>query len=578
MIRVRQRQAAVPIMLSASPRRTRHALGWALALGCVWGAASAPAQGNDVVDRGGWKASGRYGVVAAGKAESVAAGIAILEAGGNAADAAVATILASSVTDYGLCCIGAEAPMLIYDARLKEVKVLDGIGGAPRSPEAIRWYLENGIHRGMKSAAVPAAVSACFELLKRYGTMTFEQVATPTLALLNGGKVPRQPKLAATLSKLIETERGTRGTRGAKLQATRDRFYKGDIAVAIADWYVEEEGFLRKADLAAHVTQIEDPVKVSYRGCVVAKCGPWTQGPALCQTLRLLERFDLKAMGRGSADNLHVCAEALKLALADRDAYYGDPLFVKVPLDRLLSDAYTALRVPLINLKSASREVRPGDPVGLKALGAPGEHRPTPGGSTTCCVADRWGNVVAATPSGIPPYISPVGGETGVDHGTRLTSLNTVPGHPNCIAPGKRPRVALTPTLVLKDGKPLLAISVAGGDLQDQATLNLLLNFIEFGMKPEAAVTAPRFATRQFDGSFNPTTNRAAAAGTLTSLQLNDGFGDGVAQDLSRRGHKVTRTAGLLGNPVMIWIDPATGIAHAAGDPRGGRCAGAAGK
>jgi gamma-glutamyltranspeptidase/glutathione hydrolase len=547
----------------------------------VCGAVAAPrasALDPGGADRGSWKASGAGGVVAAGKAESVAAGISILDAGGNAADAAVATILALAVTDYGIFCIGAEVPILIYDARRGEVKALSGMGEAPRDPESIPWYLKNGIPKGMKSAAVPAAVSACFETLKRYGTMSFERVAAPALALLDRGKAPWRPKLAATLRKLVETERGSPGSREEKLQAARDRFYKGDIADAIEAWYVEQGGFLRKSDLAAHVTHVEDPVRVAYRGYVVCKCGPWTQGPTLCQALRLIERFDLKAMGHGSADYIHVCAEALKLALADRDAHYGDPRFVKVPLESLLSDAYTALRVTLIDLKRASREVRPGDPIGMKALRGPGEHRPAPGGTTTCCVADRWGNVVAATPSGNPPYVSPPGGETGVAHGTRLTSLNTAKGHPNCIEPGKRPRITLTPTIVLKDGKPVLAVSVAGGDLQDQTALNLILDVIEFGMKPDAAVTALRFATRHHENSFNPASNRASTVGSLASLQLGSGADEAAIEELTRRGHKVTRTTGPIGNPVMIWIDPATGIPHAAGDPRAGRHAGAAGK
>ena len=183
----------------------------------------------------------------------------------------------------------------------------------------------------------------------------------------------------------------------------------------------------------------------------------------------MLEGFDLKAMGQFSADYIHVVAEAIKLAMADRDAHYGDPEFTDVPLQALLSDAYTEIRRPLIDMQKASLDARPGDPHGMQPLKGPGVFRPGVGGTTTCVVADRWGNVVSATPSANVPQEPRDGGRAGVTFGNRLRSLNTTPGHPNCIEPGKRPRITLTPTLVLKDGKPIMAISVAGGDLQVQA-------------------------------------------------------------------------------------------------------------
>lgn len=536
----------------------------------------APAFCSEEAMRIGWKAESREGVVAAGKAESVAAGLSILRSGGNAADAAVATILALSVTDYGLFAIGAEVPILVYNAKDHTVKVLAGMGGAPLDPDAIRWYYEHGIPSGgMKAAAVPAAVSACFAALKLYGTVSFRDAAAPALRLLDRGSQDWHPRLAATLRRLIETEANTPGTREQKLQAARDRFYKGDIADELEAWYIEQGGFLRKRDLEAHETRIEDPVTVDYRGYTVCKCGPWTQGPYLCQTLKILETFDLKSMGPLSVDTIHTCVEALKLGLADRDAYYGDPLFVRVPMKELLSEQYARLRATLIESKQASREIRPGDPVGLRALKGPGEYQPWPGGTTTCCVADRWGNVVAATPSGNPPYVMPPGGMTGVAHATRLSSLNTTEGHPNRIEPGKRPRITLTPTLVIKDGKPVFAVSVAGGDLQDQVTLNLLINAIEFGMKPEVAVRAARFSTGHHENSFSPAADRKKALVSLGGLQVGKGLDAKVVKELKARGHNVKVAKGPLGNPVMIWIDPATGRMQAAGDPDAGRHAGA---
>jgi gamma-glutamyltranspeptidase/glutathione hydrolase len=543
----------------------------------------------------GWKASGKGGAVAAGGGGAVAAGISILERGGNAADAATATLLALSITDHGSFAIGAEIPLIIYDARKKEVKVLCGQGGAPLDPNAIKWYYKNGIPAkgGLRTAPVPGALSLCITTAKLYGTMSFEQVVAPALALLDEGKPSPQapakgqewyPNLAAMFRRLIETERQTPGTREQKLQAARDRFYKGDIADELAAYYIKNGGFLRKADLAAHETRVEDPVTVQYRGYTICKCGPWTQGPYLCQTLRLLEGFDLEQMGHLSADYVHVLTEALKLGLADRDEYYGDPLFTDVPLKALLSDQYTRLRRPLIDMTRASNEIRPGDPLAMKAVKGPGTYRPGEGGTTTCVVADRWGNVVAATPSGNRPYA--VCSELGVAHGTRLTSLNTTEGHPNRIEPGKRPRITLTPTIVLKDGKAVLAISVAGGDLQDQTTLNCLLNHVEFGMMPEEAVTAPRFSTSHHQDSFDPNSDRKATLarltpgglGTLASLTVDDGLDASVRGELARRGHKIETTGKPIAHPVMIYVDPDTGMMYAAGDPKAKRHAAALGK
>lgn len=550
----------------------------AIVSGLIFGALAAASiqHAADAPDpsRIGWSASGKEGVVAAGKPESVAAGLSILLAGGNAADSAVATLLALSITDYGSFAIGAEVPFMIYLAEKREVKVLSGMGSAPLDPSAIQWYREHGIPKsGIKSAAVPAALSTCFAALKLYGTMSFEKAVAPALALLDRGGAEWHPDLAATFRKLIEREIETAGTREEKLQAARDRFYKGDIAGDLEAWYIEQGGFLRRADLAAHETRVEDPVGAGYRGHTVLKCGPWTQGPYLCQTLRLLETFDLKRSGFLSADHIHLAAEAMKLALADRDEHYGDPLFVKVPMEKLLGDEYTRLRAPLIDPHRASREVRPGDPVAMKALKGPGTPRPAPGGTTTCCVADRWGNVVAATPSGNPPFVKP--GKTGVTHATRLSSFNTLADHPNCIAPGKRPRITLTPTLVLKDQKPAFAVSVAGGDLQDQVTLNLLLDAIDFGMLPEAAVRAPRFSTEHLQDSFDPSPDRQAAFKQHGSLRVHSGVARTVLEELKARGHEVTTTDGPIGNPSMIFLDPATGRMHAAGDPAAGRHAAA---
>ena len=534
-------------------------------------------QKSDTVDQIGWKANSKTGIVAAGGAEAVAAGIGILEQGGNAADSAAATLFTLMICDHGYCSVGGEVPVMIYDANTQEVKVLSGMGSAPLSKPAIEWYMQNGIPEegDIKVAPVPSVVDCCLTLLKIYGTKSFSEIIVPALALLDAGSASWHPRLAATFRKMMIMEQSTMGTREEKIQSACDMFYgRGSIPSDIADnleaFYIERGGFLRKADLAAHVTRIEDPITVDYHGYTVCKCGPWTQGPYLCQTLRLLEGFDLKAMGHISSSYIHTIVEAIKLAMADRDEYYGDPNFVEVPLQALLSDEYTKIRQPLIDLHTASQEVRPGDPYGMKSIKEGGVFRPGVGGTTTCITADRWGNVVAATPSANVFPGRHEGGLAGVTFGNRLRSFNTTPGHPNCIAPGKRPRITLTPTIVLKDSKPVLALSVEGGDVQDQVTLKLLLDFIEFNIFPEQAVIGPRFATIHHQDSFNPNPNRQQAFGQAGSLIINESISAKVREELALLGHHLElRGVGspVIGSPVMLYINQQNGELHAAGDP-----------
>jgi len=535
------------------------------------------ARGDDQIT---WKGSGVGGAVAAGEADSVAAGIRLLEKGGNAADAAAATLLALAVTDYGLFAIGGEVPLIIYDAGKKEVKVLSGLGAAPLDPKAIQWYYKNGIpaNGSMKSAPVPGAVDLVVTALKLYGTVSFKQAVQPTLDLLDAEAEPWHADLAVTLRKLVAREAETAGSRREKLTAVRDRFYKGDIADDLEAWYIKSGAFLRKSDLENHRTRVEDPVSVTYRGYTIFKCGPWTQGPYLCQTLKLLEGFKLRKMGHLSASYIHTVVESLKLALADRDEYYGDPRFTRVPLTSLFSDEYTGLRRKLIDPENASILIRPGDPYGPGPLKV--EAEPVESNSdipvqdtTTCVVADRWGNVVAATPSANLVGNQP--GPSGVTQGNRVRSLNTTPGHPNRVQPGKRPRITLTPTLVLKEGKPVLAISVAGGDLQDQTSLNMILNHVEFGMLPEQAVTVPRFNTFHHQDSFDPNPDRAATVTGPGRMRVNKAVSDDVLRELEKRGHKISTTEGAIAYPVMIYIDHGNKMIHAAGDPKAGRHAAA---
>src|ERR1043165_1663013 len=524
-------------------------------------------------------AGGNRGVVVSGKPAATAAGIKILEQGGNAADAGAATLLALSVTSVGAFCVGGELPILLYSADHKTVKPREGQGEAPGDPEAIAWYMEHGIPDGdVKAAAVPGTIDAVVTLLKLYGTKSFEEVVQPTLAILDAGGpswyidtgsekrietgVHWQADMAVTFRKLVDSEKSAKGTREQKLQAVSDRFYRGDIADALEAWYIKKGGFLRKADLAAHKTPVVDPLTSTYRGYTVYKTGPLTQGPYLLQTLRLLEGFDLKKMGFNSADYIHTVIEAEKLALADRDEYYGDPNFVKVPMQQLLSDQYTEMRRKLIDPKKASLELRPGDPYNMKPTKPPTITGPWHGGTTVMCVTDKFGNVIAATPSGLSSKAG-VAGRTGIIHGSRLSSLNTFAGTPNVIQPGKRPRITLSPTLLFHDNQPVMAISVAGGDQQDQAAIQVILNYVEFGMGPEEAFKAPRFSTTHFISSFSQ--DRA----DLGSLSVPKSLPEAVQTDLRSRGHVVSASRGGVGWVALIGIDPKTKQATAVGPAAG---------
>ena len=520
-------------------------------------------------------ATGSHGVVVSGRPAATAAGIKMLQSGGNAADAGAATLLALSVTYVGAFCVGGEVPILVYSADQKNVKLLEGQGEAPRDPRAIAWYMQHGIPDGdVKAAAVPSTIDAIVTLLKLYGTKSFEEVVQPTLAILDAGGptwyidtgsgqkietgVHWQADMAATFRKLVEAEKSAKGTREQKLQAVSDRFYRGDIADALEAWYIEKGGFLRKSDLAAHKTPVVDPLTTNYLGYTVYKTGPLTQGPYLLQTLRLLEGFDLKKMGFNSANYIHTVIEAEKLALADRDEYYGDPNFVKVPMQQLLSDQYTEMRRKLIDPKKASLELRPGDPYNMKPTKPPTITGPWHGGTTVMCVTDKFGNVIAATPSGLSSTAG-VAGRTGIIHGARLSSLNAFPGTPNVIQPGKRPRITLSPTLLFRDHQPVMAISVAGGDQQDQAAIQVILNYVEFGMSPEEAFKAPRFSTSHFISSFGQ--DRAE----LGSLAVPKTLPEEVQADLRARGHVVSIVHGGVGGVALIGIDPKTKQATAVG-------------
>jgi gamma-glutamyltranspeptidase/glutathione hydrolase len=395
---------------------------------------------------------------------------------------------------------------------------------------------------------------------------------------------PWHADFARTLETLVAAETmaypGIQGPealdRRRGLHLVADAFYRGPIARRIDAWSRANGGLIRYVDLATQTTRIEDPVSATYRGRTVYKCGAWTQGPCLLEALQILEGFDLKAMGRDRPETIHAIVEAMKLAMADRDTYYADPLFVDVPLAELLTPDYAAKRRALIDPKHASLERRPGDPrsgqARLDPKADPAERRPTPpvaaaNDTTTCLVADKDGNVVAATPSG---WSGVVAGDTGVWLGSRLQSFNTWEGHPDVIEPGKRPRITLSPTIVLDDDKtPALAVSVAGGDNQDQMILQLLVDRIDFGLSPAESVIAPRFMSDHLISSFGQ------KPPVLGQLRINPELGQDKLDALKTMGHKLlVRSGPLSAAPCVIDLRLSQfggRIVRAAGDPRAGR-------
>jgi gamma-glutamyltranspeptidase/glutathione hydrolase len=577
---------------------------------------------------------GKRGVVAGGQPLSVEAGLRILQRGGNAVDAGVATILAASVIEFSHFSFGGEVPILI---KLKSQKlvVIEGMGQAPA--KATREFFVNrteasgattmpGARKaglipstGPLAATVPAVLDACVTALDQFGTKTLAEVMEPAIQLadgfpidelrvqyiktrapifsqweaakhvfLPGGEIPKvgdlfvQADLARTLREIVRAERlaskGMRNNRHAGLMAARDYFYRGPIAHRIGDYMQANGGLIAADDFAKFAAKVGQPVETNYRGYEIYKAGFWTQGPAMIETLNMLEGFDLKKMGHNSPTYIHTLAEALKLAFADRDRYYGDPNFVKIPTTELLSKEYAALRRPLIDERHASLAQQPGDPLNMKAVLASavqtvGRASTVPqierANDTTCVnVVDKEGNMFSATPSGawLPAVVA---GDTGVLMGQRLQSSLTDPNSPNVVAPGKRPRITLTPTIVLKNGEPFMVLSTPGGDNQDQALLQVLLNIIEFGMNPQEAVEAPRFDTQHYVSSFD---DHEFLPG---SLSVESRVGLKTIQELSEKGHKVKVQAewGTLSSPTVITYDPKTGVAAAGADPRRSRYA-----
>ena len=540
--------------------------------------------------------AGTFGMVASTHWLASAAGMAVLEAGGNAFDAAVATGLVLQVVEPHLNGPGGEVPVIGYSVADGGAFVVDGQGTAPAAA-TLDAFADLGIElipgNGLLAATVPAAFGAWMLLLGRYGTLPLRDVMSyaigyaehgypmlptasaaieamvptftshwPTSAEIYLGSGTPAPgsrfankALAATYRRVLAEAEAASGDRDAQIEAARRAWYEGFVAEAIEGYLAHAQvmdatgrahrGLLTGADLAGWRASTEPPVTFGYRGLTVCKTGPWGQGPVFCQQLALLEGFDLAAMG--SADLIHTVIECAKLAFADREAWYGDPRHTDVPLAGLLSESYAARRRALVGERASAELVpgRPGDAepalpgyaTGAVALaGLAGTGEPTMGPGDTCHldVADRFGNLVSATPSGGWLTSSPVVPGLGFCLGTRAQMFTLTPGFASTLAPGRRPRTTLSPGLVLRDGEPYLAFGTPGGDQQDQWTIGFFLNHVLFGMNLQEAIDAPAFHTDHFPSSFYPRRS------VPRSLTVEARFGDDVVADLRGRGHEVT--------------------------------------
>jgi gamma-glutamyltranspeptidase / glutathione hydrolase len=571
--------------------------------------------------------TGRRGIVTSGHYLAAHAGMRMLEAGGNAIDAGVAAGFALNVLEPHNCGIAGEAPILIHHARSGRTVAISGQGTAPAAMtlEALR---AKGIRLipgdGLLGATVPAAPDAWITALEQFGTLPLATVLAPALELaeegfalnpnlcksiansekrfreewpgsadiyLPEGHAPkpgdrlRQADWARSMRHLVTAEQQAAGRgRSAGLQAARDAFYRGPIAERIAAFVREtpvrdasgtaQTGFLAYEDLANYRSRVEAPVSIDYRGLQVHKCGPWNQGPVFLQQLALLQGYDLKAMGPNTTDYIHTVVECAKLAFADREFYYGDPEFVKVPLDRLLSHGYAEERCRLVDPAHASLALRPGNAgprpsrliLGDLEIDAslPTHADGYVGDTTHLDVVDAEGNLMAATVSGAWIPSSPVVPGLGFPLGTRGQMFSLDPEHPNVVQPGKRPRTTLTPSLVTRGGQPWLAFGTPGGDQQDQWTLQFFLNVVEFGMDLQAAIDAPTFHSLHFPSSFYP---RAQYPGRLV---VENRIPPETRAALEARGHEIVVIDdwGQGGRVMGVAWDGATGFLRGAASPR----------
>ncbi len=575
---------------------------------------------------------GRHWMAITGKPLAATAGAMVFQKGGNAVDAACAMLAATS-TMWDTLSWGGETQALIYNPHTGRVIGINALGVAPSGATA-QFYKSKGMRyppeHGPLSAITPGTPGGLLVMLAEYGKLSLKDVLEPSIQMADGypieaqtanvierekkrlkdwrysrevmlphlgqmreapsaGEMFRQPDLVATLRKLVEAEQQARArgkNRKEAIYAAYDRFYKGDIAREIVRGAREEGGLITLEDLSNWKVRIEEPAKTSYRGIEVYKLTHWTQGPAMLQALNILENFDLKGMGYNSARYINTIYQAMSLAFADRDFYYGDPYFPPVePIQGLLSKPYAKERMKRINPERNDPTIGPGDPYSFQGQTnpyrallerwntrptAPPTSAPRPtqdavrpvsqsssngsadedfkrlfyAGTTSVQAADAEGWVVSVTPSGgwIPAVIA---GRTGIGLSQRAQSfvLDAAESPFNVIEPGKRPRVTLTPSLALKDGKPFLSFAVQGGDSQDQNLLQFFLNVVEFGMNVQEATEAPNINSFQMRSSFGAHESRPGR------LLLSESMPPWVRDELRRMGYELTfeeRTSGPI--------------------------------
>jgi len=564
---------------------------------------------------------GKHWVAITGKPLAATAGARIFMRGGNAVDAACAMLAATS-TMWDVLGWGGETQALIYNPRTKDVLGINALGVAPTgaTPEFFRDKgLDYPPEFGPLAAVTPGTPGGLMVMLAEYGSLSLADVLAPAIEMADGypieasavraierhrdrilewsystavflphdddgprgpsvGEVFRQPDLKATLQKLVETERAALADgldRKAAIYAAYDRFYRGDIAEEIVRSMQEHGGLFTMQDLDRWQVRIEKPVSTNYRGIDVYKLTTWTQGPVLLQTLNILENFDVAAMGYNSTRYIHTLYQAMNLAYADRDFYYGDPYFPpEEPVEGLLSKDYARKRAAEIDPETNNADAGPGDPYEfqrgrnpfMQQLDDLRSGNVTPGievpddagffqGTTTIQAADKEGWVVSITPSGawIPAFVA---GETGIGMSQRMQSFVLDPAENpyNVVAPGKRPRVTLTPSIALKDGAPWLSFAVQGGDAQDQNLLQFFLNFVEFGMNVQEAAEADNFLSYQLHDSFGDHRKEPGR------LAVNESVTEFSREQLTKMGYSVEvgvwgsrdRTSGPIN---AIWFD-----------------------
>ena len=563
---------------------------------------------------GPWRPTirGTRHMVSAGHYLAAEAGFAILEAGGNAVDAGVAAGIALGVVQSDLVNVAGVAPIMIYLAEADEVLTISGLGTWPRAATLELFIEQHGgvVPEGIERVVVPAAPDAWITALSRFGTMAFGEIAAaatrfardgfvmyPLMAeliasnaegyarwpanaaiYLPGGHPPRvgelfvQADLGRTLQFMADEEAAAGGDRQAGLAAARAAFYEGDIARAITDYHREQGGLLTMEDMAAFRSEVERPVMTRLGDLEIHVCGPWCQGPVLAQMVSLLDGIDVGALGHNSPAYVHTVTETMKLAFADRERHYTDPNLAPVPIAALLSPGYAAVRRALIDPDGAWPEMPPGgDPedAGM-AFPAPRATGGDAGDSSAAldtsyvAVVDRHGNAFSATPSDVA-HQAPVVPGTGLCPSSRGSQSRAIAGHPSAVAPGKRPRLSPSPALAHRPGRRVMPFGTPGGDVQCQAMLQTLLNMEVFGMAPQAAVEAPRFATYSFPGSFAP---HAYAPGRLV---LEGRIEAATGERLAALGHGVEwwpERTWRAGGMCLIVADLETGVLSGAADPR----------